>query len=50
MELDDDMRENDDDASGFENPVLAAAMARGSEARVAAAGELRLDETQGLEA
>lgn len=50
MELDDDMRENDDDASGFENPVLAAAIARGSEARVAEAGELRLDETEDLEA
>lgn len=46
MDLDDD----DDDASAFENPVLAEAMARGSDARAEAAGALRLDETAGLEA
>ena len=45
MDLDDD-----DDASAFENPVLAEAMARGSDARAEAAGALRLDETAGLEA
>ena len=58
MELDDDNDdddarfENDGDASAFEtlNPVFAAAMARGSEARAEAAGALRLDETAGLEA
>ena len=45
MDLDDD-----DDASAFENPILAEAMARGSDARAEAAGALRLDETAGLEA
>jgi hypothetical protein len=45
MDLDDD-----DDATAFENPILAEAMARGSDARAEAAGALRLDETAGLEA
>ena len=56
MELDDDdgdaRLKHGGDASGFDalDPVIAAAMARGSEAQAEAAGALWLDETADLEA